>query len=159
MLIFDPFSFWNVNLMGNLYKYRIEGSILDEPFSNESFNWQTRLNNTFKLWSSTQIQFNLNYNSPTVSSQGRWAEFFTSDLSLRQEIISNILAVTLQVRDVLGTAKREYTSEGTNLYNYNSFDMRTPAFIFNLRYTFNNYKPKREGRGEDNGSMEGGEDF
>jgi outer membrane receptor protein involved in Fe transport len=47
MLIFDLFAFWNINLMGNLYNYRVEGTILDEPFSNESFNWQTRMNNTF----------------------------------------------------------------------------------------------------------------
>jgi outer membrane receptor protein involved in Fe transport len=159
MLIFDPLEFWNINFMGNVYNYRIEGSILDEPFSNESFNWQTRMNNSFKLWSSTQIQFNLNYSSPTVSSQGRWEGFFSSDLSVRQEIISNILAVTLQVRDVFGTAKREYTSDGTNLYNYNYFDMHTPSLMLNLRYTFNNYKPKREGKGEENGTLDGGEDF
>ncbi len=159
MLIFDLFGFWNVNLMGNLYNYRVEGSILNEPFSNESFNWQTRMNNTFKLWSSTQVQFNLNYNSPNVSSQGRWEEFFSSDLSVRQELIKNILAVTLQIRDVFGTAKREYTSEGTNLYNYNYFDMHTPALMLNLRYTFNNYKPKREGRDGESGDFEGGEDF
>jgi hypothetical protein len=117
------------------------------------------MNNTFKLWSSTQIQFNLNYNSPTVSSQGRWEEFFSSDLSVRQEIISNILALTLQVRDVFGTATREYTSEGTNLYNYNSFDMHTPSLTLNIRYTFNNYKAGRERKGEDGGGFEGGEEF
>ncbi len=159
MLIFDPFSFWNINFMGNIYNYRIEGSILDEPFSNESFNWQTRMNNTFKLWSSTQIQFNTNYTSPTVTSQGEWAGYFSSDLSIRQELISNVLALTLQIRDLFGTTKREYTSEGTNLYNYNYFDMSTPAFTFNLRYTFNNYKPKREGRGDEGSGFEGGEDF
>ncbi len=159
MAIFDPLSFWNINFMANVYNYRIEGTILDEPFSNESFNWQTRMNNTFKLWSSTQIQFNSNYTSPTVTSQGEWAGYFSSDLSVRQELISNILAVTLQVRDVFGTAKREYTSQGTNLYNYNYFDMHTPSLMLNLRYTFNNYKPKREGKGEDNGNFEGGEEF
>ena len=159
MLIFDPLSFWNINFMGNVYNYRIEGLILDEPFSNESFNWQTRMNNTFKLWSSTQIQFNTNYTSPTITSQGKWEGFFSSDLSIRQELIANILAVTLQVRDLFGTAKREYTSEGTNLYNYNYFDMHTPALMFNLRYTFNNYKPKREGRGDEGSGFEGGEDF
>jgi outer membrane receptor protein involved in Fe transport len=159
MLIFDPLSFWNINFMGNVYNYRIEGTILDKPFSNESINWQTRMNNTFKLWSSTQIQFNSNYTSPTVTSQGEWAGYFSSDLSIRQELISSILAVTLQIRDLFGTTKREYTSQGTNLYNYNYFDMHTPVLTLNLRYTFNNYKPKREGRGEDNGSFEGGEDF
>lgn len=158
MMIFDPVSFWNVNLTGNLYDYRIEGNVLDEPFSRTSFNWQARMNNTLKLWSSTQVQFNLNYNSPTVSSQGRWEEFFSSDLSVRQELIPNILSLTLQIRDVFSTTKREFTSEGRNLYNYNYFDMHTPALMLNLRYTFNNYKPKREVKGEDNNSFEG-EDF
>jgi outer membrane receptor protein involved in Fe transport len=158
MMIFDPLSFWNVNLMGNLYVYKIEGSILDESFSRTSFNWQTRMNNTLKLSSSTQVQFNLNYNSPTVSSQGRWEEFFSSDLSVRQELISNILSLTLQVRDVFNTAKREFTSEGINLYNYSYFDMHTPSLMLNLRYTFNNYKPKREVKGEDDTGFEG-EDF
>ncbi len=159
MFSLDPLEFWNLNLMGNFYNYQIEGILYDEPFSRESFNWQTRMNNTFKLWSSTQIQFNTNYNSPSVTSQGKWEGYFSSDLSVRQEIIKNILAATLQVRDLFGTAKREFTSVGPNFYNYNYFDMNTPTLMLNLRYTFNNYKPKREGRGNENGGFEGGEDF
>ena len=137
----------------------VEGVLYDEPFSRESFNWQTRLNNTLKLWSSTQIQFNQNYNSPSVSSQGRWEGFFSSDLSVRQEIIKNILAATLQIRDLFGTAKREFTSEGENFYNYNYYNFSTPTLMLNLRYTVNNYKPKREGKDGENGGFEGGEDF
>jgi outer membrane receptor protein involved in Fe transport len=159
MLNFDPLSFWNINLMGNVFNYWIEGYIQDVPFSRESFNWQTRMNNIFRLWSSTQVQFNINYNSPSVSAQGTREEFFTTDLSVRQEIISNVLALTLQVRDVFSTSKFEFSSEGSNLYNYNRFDMSTPALMLNVRYTFNNYKPSRERRGEDNGGFEGGEDF
>lgn len=159
MLNFDPLSFWNINLMGNVFNYWIEGNIQDVPFSRESFNWQTRMNNIFRLWSSTQVQFNINYNSPSVSAQGTREEFFTTDLSVRQEIIANILAITLQVRDVFSTSKFEFSSTGSNLYNYNRFDMSTPALMLNVRYTFNNYKPSRERRGEDNGGFEGGEDF
>jgi outer membrane receptor protein involved in Fe transport len=159
MLNFDPLDFWNINLMGNAYNYLVEGELYGEQFSNESFNWQTRFNNTFKLWSSTQVQFNLNYNSPSVSSQGRWEEFFYSDLSVRQEILKNVLAVTFQVRDLFGTTKREFTSQGENFYNYTHYDFKSPTVVLNLRYTFNNYKPKREGREGQNGDFEGGEDF
>jgi len=158
MLIFDPLNFWNINFTGNIYNYKIEGVILDEPYSNESFNWQSRMNNTFKLWSSTQIQLNTSYNSPTVTAQGEWAGYFSSDLAVRQEILPKVLAVTLQVRDIFGSAKREYTSTGTNLYNYNYFDMNTPMLALNLRYTFNNYNPKREGRGENGNDFGGGGD-
>ncbi|MGB5531059.1 MAG: TonB-dependent receptor [Ignavibacteriaceae bacterium] len=159
MFNFDPLKFWNVNLMGNVYNYLVEGTLFGESYSKNSFNWQTRLNNSFKPWSTTQIQFNLNYSSPTVSSQGRWEEMFSSDLSVRQEIIKNILALTLQVRDLFGTAKREFTSEGRNFYNYNYYDFNSPTLMLNLRFTINNFKPKREGREGENGSFEGGEDF
>ncbi len=159
MFYLDPFDFWNINLMGNIFNYRVEGEIFDEPYSRESFNWQGRFYNTFKLWSSTQIQFNTNYNSPTVTSQGRMEEFISSDISVRQEIIKSILAVTFQVQDIFSSSKREFTTEGSNFYNYTYSDRSTPTFMLHLRYTFNNYEQKREGRGEENGEFETGDDF
>ena len=159
MFNFKLFGIWDVNLMGNLFNYLVEGVLDDKPFSRSSFNWQTRFNNTLKLWSSTQIQFNLNYNSPSVSSQGRWEGSLRSDLAVRHEIIKNVLAATLQIRDVFGTTKREFTSQGENFYNYNQYDFESPTVMLNLRLTFNNYKPKREGRNGENGDFDGGEDF
>jgi len=158
MLIFNPLKFWNVNLMGNLFNYRIEGVLYDEPFSNESFSWQSRFNNIFKLWSSTQVQFNINYNSPRVTAQGRWEGSINSDLSIRHEFIQNVLAATLQVRDLFGTRTREFTAEGINFSNYNKYTFDSPILMLNIRYTFNNYKQKRERDGEE-GEFEGGEDF
>jgi outer membrane receptor protein involved in Fe transport len=158
MLNFDPFNFWNVNLMGNFYNYHVEGVLYNNPFSQESFNWQSRFNNNFKIGKSTQIQFNLNYNSPTVSSQGRWEGYFRSDLSVRQEIIENVLAATLQIRDLFGSRKREFTSEGANLSSYNYYSFQSPVLMLNLRYTFNNFKQERK-RGEGEGGFQGGDDF
>ena len=159
MLSSDLFQFWNLNLMGNVYHYKVEGDLGDQQFSNESFNWQTRINNNFKLWSSTQVQFNFNYTSPSVTSQGRWEGYFRSDLSLRQEIIKNILAITFQARDIFGTSKREFSSEGSNFANYNHYDFHTPLIMLNLRYTFNNYKSNQDNKPDDNGNFGSGEEF
>jgi outer membrane cobalamin receptor len=158
MFNFDPLNFWNVNLMGNVFNYLVEGVLYEEPFSKESFNWQGRFNNNIKIGKSTQIQFNLNYNSPTVSSQGRWEGYFRSDLSVRQEIIENVLAATLQARDLFGTRKREFTSDGANFSSYNYYSFQSPILMLNLRYTFNDFKPKRKKGGND-GGFGGGEDF
>ena len=49
MILFDPLEFWNLNFMANVYNYRIEGVLYDEPFMRESFNWSTRLNNMFRV--------------------------------------------------------------------------------------------------------------
>ena len=32
MLNFDPFDFWNVNLMGNVYNYLVEGVLYEKLF-------------------------------------------------------------------------------------------------------------------------------
>jgi hypothetical protein len=143
--------------MGNIYNYRIEGVLYEEQFSRESFNWQGRLNNVFRLGGTTQLQVNARYNSPSVSSQGRREGYFSTDLALRQDIFDRLLSVTLQVRDVLGTAKYEFTSEGLNFYNYNYFTRESPVVMLNLRFNINTKRNEREGTNE-NGNFNG-EDF
>jgi hypothetical protein len=158
MILFDPLEFWNANYMANVYNYRIEGVLYDEPFERQSFNWSTRLNNMFKITSNTQLQINFNYNSPGVSSQGTWEGFFTADVSVKQDLFERLLSLTLQVRDLFGTAKHEFSSSGPDFYSYNYFERESPMVILNARINLNNFKPKRE-----NGEMEnpnnGGEEF
>ncbi len=157
MLLFDLFQFWNVNLMGNLYNYKVEGVLYDEQFSRESFNWQGRLNNVFRISGATQLQVNARYNSPSVSSQGRREGYFSTDLALRQDVFDRLLTLTLQVRDILGTAKYEFTSEGLNFYNYNYFTRESPMVILNVRLNINPQQRDRESREEGNGFE--GDDF
>jgi outer membrane cobalamin receptor len=158
MVIFNPIEIWTLNLMANLYDYRIEGVLYDGPFSRKSFNWNSRFNNMFKIGPNTQIQFNVNYNSPTVSSQGRWEEFFSADVSIKQDFFKRMLSLTLQTRDIFGTAKHEFTSSGPDFYTYNYFAREVPIVILNVRLNFNNYKPKSDR--EDGENQNGvGEEF
>jgi outer membrane receptor protein involved in Fe transport len=82
MFNFDPIPFWNVNLMGNLYNYKLEGELYGDRFDKESFNWRTRFNNKFKITSSTQFQLNGFYNSPTVKAQGKREGYFMANVAL-----------------------------------------------------------------------------
>ena len=157
MIIFDPIEFWNVNFMANLYNYRIEGILYTESFSRESFNWNTRWNNMFKISSATQLQINVNYNGPGVSSQGTWKGYFTTDVSAKQDLFEKLLSLTLQVRDIFGTARRESTSSGPDFYKYNFFQRESPMVILNIRFNFNNYKQKKEQGDMENQNGEGEE--
>ena len=158
MMIFDPFEFWNVNLMANLYNYKIKGILYSEDFSRESFNWNTRFNNVFRLGTSTQMQLNLNYSGPRVSSQGRWEESFTTDVSMKQDLFDKKLSLILQVRDIFRSSKYESTSQGPDFYSYNYFKRESPIVMFTVRINFNNYKPQREREeGEDQNGV--GEEF
>jgi outer membrane cobalamin receptor len=144
MLEWDLFKWLNLNLTGDIYQYRVEGELYGEEFSRESFNWNTRLNTTLKLTNSTRVQINGIYYSPSVSSQGRREGFYTTNAAIRQDLWNKKLAVTLQLRDIFGTSKHEFTSEGSDFYSYTEFSRKSPVVILALSFNFNRYRPERE---------------
>lgn len=153
MINMDALSWWNVNMMGNLYDYRIEGVIDDEAFLRSSFSWDARLNNTFKFTESLRMQFNVSYNSPTVSAQGRREGYFNTNLAVRQSFLNDHLELILQARDLLSTAKYEYSSEGRDFYRKSQFTRESPIFTLTVNYLINNYKRERGGMGSNGGGM------
>ncbi len=144
---FNPVSIWQLNLMGDIYDYKISGVIASIPFSNESVDWNIKSNNTFSFSPSTEVQLNTRYYSPSVTAQGTWGGYFTTDLAVKQEIIGKTLTLTLQANDLFSTGRREFTSQGVDFYNYNYYYRRAPMVVLNLRYTFNNYKSHTESIG------------
>ena len=144
MIMFNPVKFWEFNLMGDVYNYKIKGALNNELFSRESFNWSLKNNSVFKLTASTELQVNTRYYSPSVTVQGKWNGFFTTDLGVKQDLMNKDLSLTLQIRDIFKTGKREFTSQGTDFYNYNYFTRQSPMVMLNLKYNFNNFKEERQ---------------
>ena len=147
-LTIDAIRWWNINLMGNLYDYRVEGILYDEPFERTSFNWSSRLNNTFKIGKSTRIQINGMYNSERVSSQGTISANYMVNAAVKQDFLNRKLSATLQVRDLFATGKHEYLFEGPDFYSKSLFTHDAPIVMLTLTYNFNNYKPDRKRNGE-----------
>jgi hypothetical protein len=140
----NQLDWWNLSLMGNLYDYRIEGTLYGQPFSRSSFTWTARVNNTFKLGKSTRIQFNGMYNSETVSSQGTRSEFYMANAAVKQDFMKRKLSVTLMVRDVFSTGEHESISEGPGFYSSRLHAHEAPIVMLTLTYNFNNFKQERE---------------
>jgi outer membrane cobalamin receptor len=146
--------FWNLGLTGNLYDYRVKGVIEGQEYERQSFNWSTRLNNTFKITSSLQVQLTGRFISPSVSSQGRREGFFMTDMAIRKDFMDRMLSLTLQVRDLFDQARYEYESKGTGFYTRREFNRESPIVMLNARLNLNNFKQdRRDGRG---GGMDGG---
>ena len=159
MITFDPIvKFWNVNLMGDVYDYRIKGILNEIPFERTSFNWSARFNNGLNITKTTQFQFNVRYNSPSVTSQGKYTGFFRTDAAVKQDLFDKSISLTLQARDLFKTGKREFTSQGADFYSYTYYTREAPMVMLNMRFNFNNYKEKRiqnNGEPEDGGQEEG----
>lgn len=158
MLDLRLFNWWNINYSANFFDYRIKGDLYGKELSEEDFNWNSRFGNELKLSKSTTLQINGRYNSPAITAQGQREGFFSTDAALKQEFLGKNLSVTLQVRDIFGTGRREYRSEGENFSYYSYFMRKSPIVMLNIRYNFNNYKPERQ-RDVNDQEFEGMEDM
>lgn len=166
MLGIDIQKWWHVDLMSNIYDYRVEGDyeyddnneLVVVDFSESSFNWNARLNNTLRIGKTTRIQLNGMYNSTTVTAQGEREGFFMTNLAVKQSFFENKLSATLQVRDLFGTMVHSSTYAGDDFYSYSNFQPNMPLVTLNLSFKINNYKPDRKSRSEDNGNDMGGDE-
>ncbi|PZX17431.1 outer membrane receptor protein involved in Fe transport [Breznakibacter xylanolyticus] len=136
-------KWWEVNLMGNLYNYEVTGSAGGKDFSNQTFNWGARLNNTFKVARLHQLQFNGQFNSPTATAQGEVHGYYSFDAAYRVDLFKRKLSAVVQARDLFATGKRISTTEGENFYTWSKWGMKAPLVSMTLTYRFNNYMPKR----------------
>lgn len=135
-----PFRFWEMNIIGDIYNYRVEGELDGKDFSNDDNTWQMRISNTWTIDRKTRLQANSRYNGKSVSAQGSRGGYFSMNTAVKYDLIYRVLTATLQVNDVFSTAKREHTSEGDNFIRHSSFVRDAPIVTLNLKYTFNNYK-------------------
>ena len=142
---FSLFKWWKLDLSGNFYQYRLEGSLEDQVFERESFNWNTRLSNTLRFGKGTRFQINSRYNSATITAQGKRGDTWTADVALSQELFKKKVTAILQVRDVFGKVVREDVSLGADFYSYNEYYNRAPQVNLTLNFRINNYKKKRDG--------------
>lgn len=149
------FKWWKIDLSGNFYDYRLEGSLGEQVFDRQSFNWNTRFSNTFRFFEGNRIQLNSRYNSATVTAQGRQEDYWTADVAVSQEFFNKKMTGILQIRDMFGAVIRERTSEGVDFYSFEQSYDRAPRVSLTVNYRFNNYKEKNSGRG----GQGGGDDF
>lgn len=155
LINFGISNFWDVNLMGNLYDYRIEGMLLGDSFDRSSFAWNGRINNSFKLPGNWFLQLNAMYNSPNISTQGRREGFISTDAAVRKNLFNKKLTLILQVRDIFSTTKHENTSEGLGFYSFERMRRESPELMLTIKYSINNFKDERERRGEGFDDSEG----
>jgi len=136
-------KWFELNVTGNLFHYRIKGDLEGNMVDNESMNWNIRTNAMFKLPHDFRLQINTSYNGPSITAQGTMEGFFMSSIALRKELFDRKLSISASMQDILKTAKWENTSSGIGFY---SKDIMKPDFrflMFNLSYKINNYKRHR----------------
>jgi outer membrane receptor protein involved in Fe transport len=154
MLSIGVTNWWDMDLSGNLYNYKIEGTLYEETFNRTSTNWSTRFNNTFTVWEHGQLQLSSRYNSTSVTAQGTSKGYYTVDGAFKMSFMDRRLTANLQVRDIFGTALREHDSEGQNFSTHYSFTPSSPVASISISYRFNNFKMNKRSSNDNGGDDE-----
>jgi len=154
MLSFKIFKWWEMDLMGDVYNYKVEGVLYEQDFSNSSTNWSSRFNHTFKIKKNTKIQINSMYNGESVTAQGTTAGYYMVNFAAKQDFLDKKLSATFQVRDIFSTAKHDFTSSGPDFYNHSEYVRKSPTVTLSVSYRFNNYKSKKRSGGSSSMEME-----
>jgi len=157
MLNYQVAKWFNLNASTDGYYYLLKGELYGNVVDTSSFVWNANANATFNLGKLTRLQTNIGYRGPSVTAQGSAAGMYFMNLALRRDFFNRKLSATLQVRDLFGTMKREFTISGTDIntgtaYSQYVFMQREPRVVMlSLSYKINNYKEPRNNNGQESG--------
>ncbi len=146
-------KWWDINVMGNLYDYRIE-NYYDKSLNRSSFNWSTRVNNSIALKKNIKLQIDGTYDSPTATAQGENKSNYYMNAAVRMDFMDRKLSAVVQARNVLGTSRHISVIDNPNSYSYQEMIPDFPMLSFTLSYRLNNFVQKRGRNNGDGGGME-----
>ena len=146
-------KWWEMNLMGNIYDYRIKSDYVGVD-DRSSFNWGSRINNSFVLKKNLKLQLDGNYNSPTVTAQGKTEGNYYMNAAIRMDFMDRNLSAVVQARDVLRTSQEVSITEYPSFYNYQKRSRKAPMLSFTISYRLNNFVQKRKKDNAGGGGMD-----
>lgn len=146
---------WNMNLNGNLYHYKVKNQYKLNGTNEKSTNYDIVWNNAFDLGKSTRIQLDGNFVGPSVTTQGRTDAFWYMNLAVRQQLMRRKLSATLAFRDVFNSARYVSKITTADLQSITRIRPNYPLITLTLSYTFNSFKAKSTQKKEDHDLFEG----
>lgn len=153
----DLKKWWTVNASINAFKYSLFGEVYGTDITQSTNTWNTRVSSTFKLNKGTRIQLSGFYRAPSIEAFEEESEMYMVGLAIKQDLFKRKLSLTVNMRDVFNTMNHDSYSYGDGFKMYNEFSGMFPSITFSLSYKINNFKQKRDQRGDD--EMGGGEDM
>ncbi|MEO7443877.1 MAG: outer membrane beta-barrel protein, partial [Ferruginibacter sp.] len=151
----------SVDLQYRTVKARINNLNLD----NQGFNWNANLTMNYRtnakpktLLYNTSIQFNGEYESPTVIPQGREIAQYNADLALRKDFLKDKKGtLTFAVNDIFNTNKRGTIYDTERFYqdSYRRWNVRSYRLTFSYKFGDAKFNfGRRSGGGQGGGGDE-----
>ncbi|PST85285.1 TonB-dependent receptor [Pedobacter yulinensis] len=146
----QPASWWSLYLGGNIYNYKINGSLnilgVTSYVSNANWVYSINVNTNFRLGPAWNLQGNVNYLSRRPTAQGEDSRFLVPNASLRKSFMNGRFAATLQWQNIdLGmkrSNRQRITTWGNDFYTTTNYIYETDVVMLNLSFNLNKLRGK-----------------
>lgn len=149
---YKPLKWWNTTVSGSWYRHVVDGSNVETSITAAAFGWQLRNSNMFRFKNSWEGSLSFFFNSPRVTGQGTRAAMIFSDAAIKKGFFKDKLAISLNVRDLLGTGQFKMSFKEDDYEMVMNRRMEGRIFMLGLTWKLTgDYKSKERRNGNGNG--------
>lgn len=143
----------------NFFKQQINGQNINSDFSSNTTTWFARTTARFTFWKDSNLQLRFNYRAPRETVQGRTKGIPSLDLGWSKDLMGKSATMTLSVRDLFNSRKRQGVTIGENFFRESEFQWRARTVNLAFNYRINQKKQRQRGGERGGGDFEGGGEF
>lgn len=148
-ILYNPADWLRTNLSFNYFNFETDGNFqgIDYGASNESYFG--RFSSNIILPWKIQWQTNAFYRGPRQNAQTETDPIASLDLAFSKDILNDNATISLNVRDVFNSRRRDQFTVTDNFISDSSFQWRERQITATLVYRFNQQKREQNRRGDD----------
>ncbi|MDN3493045.1 outer membrane beta-barrel family protein [Winogradskyella bathintestinalis] len=148
--LYTPAKWLRLNSSFNVFQFETDGDFNGVDYSAKNTSWFARFSSKVSLPLKIDWQTNAFYRGAQQDAQTDSDGILSIDLAFSKELLNNNLTMSLSVRDLLNSRKRQGTTTTEFFERYSENQWRQRQINLSLIYRFNQQLNKRErsGRGE-----------
>jgi len=155
-ILYNPAKWLRLNSSFNYFRFVSEGAFNGVDFGTENNSWFGRFSSKITLPGKIDWQTNLNYRGPRQTAQSKSKGIFTMNLAFAKDVMGDKGTISLNVRDLLNSRKRQTLTQTPFFTSENEFQWRERQINLSFIYRINEKKKRNGGQRDGNDDEEGG---
>lgn len=140
-------KWWNILANVNVYQNYMKGDIPngDNDLSTNSFQWNFRVQTSFKFWKNADLQLSYRYNSRIEFLQGYIRPMQNLDIGFRKELLKGKGILAFNVQDLFNQRRFYIITGGSNFSGVSDrrFETRIATLSFTYKFGKQENAPKK----------------
>ncbi|MFY0714709.1 outer membrane beta-barrel protein [Seonamhaeicola sp. NFXS20] len=149
--LYNPNKWLRLNSSFNIFQFKTKGEFNDVDYSAENTSWFARLSSKVTLPSKIDWQTNAFYRGAQEDAQTETDGILSIDLAFSKEILNDNATISLNVRDLLNSRKRDALTTTDSFIRESEMQWRQRQINLSFMYRFNQQKQRNERNRNNNG--------